>query len=96
MMTYGYSVREGKDPYVDLVDKAVNGFTASTTPGAFWVDILPVLQSVPSWFPGANFKRLAAEWRKDTMEMVEAPYAMVKEQVVSKFQLMLRSFMMLT
>lgn len=83
MMTYGYSVQEGKDPYVDMVDKAMENFTITTTPGAFLVDVLPILRHVPIWFPGAKFKKLASEWREEVTEMVEAPFAMVKQQVVS-------------
>ncbi|KAK7695619.1 hypothetical protein QCA50_000255 [Cerrena zonata] len=81
MITYGYSVTEGKDPYVDMVDKAMENFTVTTTPGAFLVDVLPVLRYVPSWFPGANFQKLAGIWRTEVTEMVERPFAMVKEQM---------------
>ena len=28
--------------------------------GAFWVEFLPILKYVPSWFPGAGFQRKAA------------------------------------
>ena len=84
MITYGYDVKEGKDPYVDMVDKAMENFTVTTTPGAFLVDVLPALRHVPNWFPGARFKALAAGWRSDLMEMVETPFAMVKRQMVGQ------------
>lgn len=60
----------------------MESFNATTTPGAFLVDILPILRYVPSWVPGAKFKGLAAAWRADVMEMVETPFAMVKQQMV--------------
>ena len=39
------------------------------TPGAFLVDIIPILKYVPEWFPGANFQRKAAMMRKHTAIM---------------------------
>ncbi|KAK7692050.1 hypothetical protein QCA50_005455 [Cerrena zonata] len=80
-ITYGYSVTEGKDPYVDIVDKAMENFSVTTTPGAFLVDVLPILRYVPSWVPGAKFQKLATEWRAETMAMAETPFAMVKQQM---------------
>ena len=41
MITYGYSVKEGGDPYVEVVEAAVNGFSESLEPGAFLVDLIP-------------------------------------------------------
>ena len=81
MIVYGYSVQEGADPYVDLADKALDEFAQATTPGAFLVDSLPILQYIPSWFPGAHFKSLAAEWREHVIQMVETPLNLVKKQL---------------
>jgi Cytochrome P450 len=33
---------------------------------------------VPSWFPGAEFKRIAASWGETLNEMAELPHRMVK------------------
>jgi cytochrome P450 len=38
---------------------------------------------VPSWFPGASFKKIAAEWRANLTEMTELPHRMVKEQIAN-------------
>ncbi|KAK7692059.1 hypothetical protein QCA50_005464 [Cerrena zonata] len=80
-ITYGYSVMEGKDPYVEIVDRAMENFSITTTLGAFLVDALPILRYIPSWVPGARFKKLAAVWRAETMAMAEMPFAMVKQQM---------------
>lgn len=46
---------------------------------------LPTLvKHVPSWFPGATFKRQAAEWRKATTAMVEVPFKAVRSAMVSR------------
>ena len=63
MMSHGYTVKEERDPIVSLVDLATEQFSESTRPGAFFVDVLPALRYLPSWFPGAGFKRYAAKVR---------------------------------
>ena len=40
-MGYGYHVKDGADPLVQLVDRALDGLTAAATPGSFLVDIVP-------------------------------------------------------
>lgn len=82
-MAYGYEVQEGRDPYVDLVEVAVDQFSASTRPGAFLVDIFPFLRYVPSWVPGANFKRTAVSWGKTLNDMVDVPFELVKRRMAS-------------
>lgn len=41
-ISHGYEVREENDPFVDLADQALQQFSASTAPGAFLVDLLPI------------------------------------------------------
>lgn len=46
----------------------------------------PVTQTVryiPTWFPGAGFKRTAEGWKKDLLSLSERPYAFVRAQVES-------------
>ncbi|KAG1886216.1 cytochrome P450 [Suillus subluteus] len=61
----------------------MNGISQATTPGAFMVDILPLLAKVPAWFPCAGFQRIAREWRETLEEMVSAPHKLVKEQMAA-------------
>ncbi|KAF7368440.1 Cytochrome P450 [Mycena venus] len=46
-------------------------------------DLIPALKYVPSWFPGAEFKRKARQWRDVTHELVEAPFTEVKRNVAA-------------
>ena len=79
---YGISVKESDDPYITMAEIALHGITQAGTPGAFWVDLFPVLKYVPSWFPGAGFKRKAAYWREAINTMAERPFRHVQEQLV--------------
>lgn len=38
---------------------------------------------VPSWFPGASFKKIAQEWRANLTEMTELPHRMVKSSITN-------------
>lgn len=40
------------------------------------------VQYLPSWMPGAGFKRQAAIWHKWVMDMTIVPYAAVKNDLV--------------
>ncbi|KIJ20113.1 hypothetical protein PAXINDRAFT_166256 [Paxillus involutus ATCC 200175] len=82
-ISHGYQVKENQDPFVDLADKAVDQFSASTVTGAFMVDVIPALQHVPSWVPGAGFKLKAKEWRATLEQMVQQPYQFVKDQMAA-------------
>ncbi|KAJ3530717.1 hypothetical protein NM688_g7672 [Phlebia brevispora] len=42
------------------------------------VEFIPALKYLPSWFPGAGFKRQAEKWRKAAMGMIELPFDAVK------------------
>jgi len=80
---YGITVLEHDDPYISIAEEAFEGVAEAGVPGAFLVDLLPALKYVPSWFPGAGFKRKAARWRACISELLERPYHRVKRELVS-------------
>ncbi|KAJ7699218.1 hypothetical protein B0H17DRAFT_1129295 [Mycena rosella] len=45
-------------------------------------NIFPILKHLPNWFPGAGFKRQAAEWRKFPRALLEMPFAETKRQIL--------------
>jgi hypothetical protein len=57
-------------------------FIIATKPGAFYVDVLPILQYAPSWFPGAIYKRSLPIWRKWIRNLLDEPVRVVKEELV--------------
>lgn len=40
-VAYGYTVQEGKDPFVELAEKTMSMVSRLATPGAFLVDLIP-------------------------------------------------------
>jgi len=75
---YGLHVKPKDDPYAALVETAASGIVESLTPGAFMVDLLPILRFIPKWFPGASFKRKAAIWEKELEDSCRIPYEFVR------------------
>ncbi|KAJ7764381.1 cytochrome P450 [Mycena metata] len=80
-VTYGIDVQPVNDPYVSLARAAVAPLSIAGVPGKYLVDSLPILKYVPSWFPGAGFKRDAARWSKLARQMADVPLAETKRQI---------------
>jgi hypothetical protein len=79
---YGITVQNSDDPYISIVEEVLNGVAEVGIPGAFLVDLFPILKYVPSWFPGAGFQKKAAHWRELIHIMVDKPFCHVQEQLV--------------
>ena len=82
-VTYDITVKDSDDPYITTAEIALDGFAEAGIPGSFVVDYLPFLKYIPSWMPGAGFKRKAAHWARANEEMCEKPFLHVKDQLVS-------------
>ncbi|KAJ7065520.1 cytochrome P450 [Mycena amicta] len=80
-IAYGIKVPEA-DPYINMIEEAMHALAKATIPGAFLVDTFPALKYVPSWFPGASFKRRAAYWRKGTKEALELPFEETRKNMM--------------
>ncbi|KAE8385720.1 cytochrome P450 [Aspergillus alliaceus] len=79
-VAYGYTIQpHGPDPLVDLANEAMDLFCEAIAPGRWLVDTLPILKHVPSWFPGAGFKKTGEAMRKVMIETIERPYQLVKQ-----------------
>ena len=81
-MTYGITVRPKNDPYIKIAEEAIEAITELLIPGAFLVDIIPILKYVPEWFPGAKFQSKAAVMRKHAAIMRNATFAATEELMV--------------
>ncbi|TFK29251.1 cytochrome P450 [Coprinopsis marcescibilis] len=82
-ISHGYEVRETNDPFVELAGRATEQFSLATAPGGWLVDVIPALKHLPVWFPGAGFRSRANEWSQTLVQMVEQPYAFVKQQLAN-------------
>ena len=78
-MTYSINIQPYNDPHVKIVEEAVRSTAELLIPGAFLVDIIPILKYVPEWFPGAKFQRKAAIMRKHAVKMRNTLFAAAKD-----------------
>ncbi|PCH33770.1 cytochrome P450 [Wolfiporia cocos MD-104 SS10] len=81
MNIYGHRVAPEGDVFVTLADNALGTLARCGIFGTYLVDYIPLLRHVPTWLPGAEFKRKALEWRKLSLGMLNKPFEMVKERV---------------
>ncbi|KAH9917068.1 cytochrome P450 [Fomitopsis serialis] len=63
---YGHTVTSPDDEYLHVIEKAVEETMHLSAPGTTPVDFIPSLRYLPTWFPGAGFKRKAV-WIKRTV-----------------------------
>lgn len=78
---YGFDIALENDPLVKIEEEAVESFTRVFVPGKYAVDIIPALKFVPDWFPGAEFKRIAAHGRKIATAIVNVPFERAKQEL---------------
>ena len=81
-MTYSINVQANNDPYIKIAEEAVAATAEFLIPGAFLVDIIPILKYVPEWFPGAKFQKKAAVMRKHAEILRNATFAATEKLMV--------------
>ncbi|TCD67633.1 hypothetical protein EIP91_012198 [Steccherinum ochraceum] len=80
---YGYQVTGANDPSLQLASECVDILSNHiASGGGIWpVDIIPALQYLPTWMPGAGFKVKAATWKAKMEEFVDKPYEALKQRM---------------
>ncbi|KAF8514704.1 cytochrome P450 [Hysterangium stoloniferum] len=81
--TYGITVLPENDPYLNLAEAAMAIIARVAQPGAFLVDVLPILKYIPEWMPGAGFQKEAKAGRKMILDTAEVPFKAVKDMLSS-------------
>ncbi|KAJ7187835.1 cytochrome P450 [Mycena filopes] len=76
--TYGITIDGPSDQFILLSQQTHETIQHAVVPGTFLVDIFPILKYVPSWLPGAGFKRLAHLANSRRHNMVNAPFQISK------------------
>ncbi len=80
-VVYGIELAEG-DKFLSIAKKGADIFSKALSPGRYLVELFPVLAHLPTWFPGAKFKRDAAKWLPDSSAVHRVPYNTVKRAMV--------------
>ncbi|KXN83648.1 O-methylsterigmatocystin oxidoreductase [Leucoagaricus sp. SymC.cos] len=82
-LTYDHEVESEDDYYVALADRALKGLLQVVHVGASIVDIFPILKYIPTWFPGAGFKKEAQIYYKWTKDLRDVPFDRAKKEMSS-------------
>ena len=84
-MMYSINIHPYNDPYIAIGEEAMEAIAELLVPGAFFVDIIPILKYVPEWFPGAKFQTKAAMMRKHAAIIRNTTFAATEELMVMWF-----------
>ncbi|CAL1711926.1 unnamed protein product [Somion occarium] len=80
-VTYGMPVKLADEGYIADAELTTKTVTMATFPGAYLVDLLPFLKYLPSWFPGAGFKKEGEYGYKLISKHVTRPFNYVREKL---------------
>jgi len=80
-LSHGYITHEGDDPLVELAELANSQLSKAIVAGGHYVDLFPFLKYIPSWFPGAGFKKRAKEYTAVVHDLLEIPHNYVISQL---------------
>ena len=71
---FGIDVEDEENEIIRTVDLALEGAGEAFVPGRFFVDLIPPLRHIPSWFPGAGFQKQFAVWRDAAYLLKDLPF----------------------
>ncbi|KAI3611320.1 cytochrome p450 [Moniliophthora roreri] len=80
---YGIDVLPENDPNIQHADDVIKDLATAFNPASYLVNLLPSLQYIPEWFPGAGWKIKLKAWRKASSELRNAPFEELKERVAN-------------
>ena len=73
-VAYGIDVVESNNEYYERLEQINAVGEAISVPGRFPVEGIPSLVHLPSWFPGAGFKKYAADAKSFLDENIDKIY----------------------
>ncbi|OSD02925.1 cytochrome P450 [Trametes coccinea BRFM310] len=82
-VVYGLDAAHGDKKYYKLAERLANIAEDISTPGQHIVEAFPSMQWLPSWFPGAGFKQLAASWKQEIAAIRDHLYESAKEAMAT-------------
>ncbi|KAH9929348.1 cytochrome P450 [Fomitopsis serialis] len=80
---YGHRVMSSDDPYIHIMDLAMELTTALSPAGGTVVDFFPILKHIPTWLPGMSWKRKAEDAKIIVMDARLRPYHMARDAVAA-------------
>ncbi|CAE6444830.1 unnamed protein product [Rhizoctonia solani] len=82
-VVYGYEVTTSDDKLVEVVERAVAGFSQAAMISNYYVNVMPWLQHIPEWLPGTEWKQKANLWSSQTEDMLNVPFEWTKSRMAT-------------
>ena len=82
-MMHRFIVDEENDRLIDIAEKGMDSIAKAE--GFFLVNAFPWLKYLPSWLPGAGFKRLGNMWKSANQRLRNEPFEATKKTVEKVF-----------
>ncbi|KAG2358710.1 cytochrome P450 [Suillus spraguei] len=82
-LAYGWKATENVDYFIDILLEGTKISLTLTQPGRWLVEVIPLLRFLPSWFPGAGFKRVAFDIGEKLSRIDTVPFNWTKQQIHS-------------
>ncbi|KAG9095310.1 hypothetical protein FRC06_009939 [Ceratobasidium sp. 370] len=77
---YGHTAKDSNDKFIRSAEEYMIAIGEATVPGRWLVETIPLMRFIPSWIPGAGFKRQAEAWGRMTTKYRQGPFdAVVKK-----------------
>jgi hypothetical protein len=73
-LAYGFPIKPRGDPHLDLAEATIKMVGEIITPGANFIDVLPILKYLPTWAPGTSNNRKAKEYSYMSERCRSAPF----------------------
>ncbi|KAG1805788.1 cytochrome P450 [Suillus subaureus] len=82
-LAYGWKVIDNDDYWIRRLQDAFESSAILSQPGRWFVEVMPSLRFLPSWFPGAGFKRVAFQIGQRLGRVNGTPLNWTKQQIQS-------------
>ncbi|RXW20708.1 hypothetical protein EST38_g5165 [Candolleomyces aberdarensis] len=82
-VAYGFDDISRNETLIHNAEALILGFFEAVVPGRFLVNISPSLRHVPSWFPGAGFKRFFSDLSHISFETLYPPFEGAKHDIAN-------------
>ncbi|KAG1884670.1 cytochrome P450 [Suillus subluteus] len=82
-LAYGWKVIDNDDYWIRKLQDGFESSAVLSQPGRWFVEVMPSLRFLPSWFPGAGFKRVAFHIGQRLSRLDGTPFNWTKQQIQS-------------
>ncbi|KZW03029.1 cytochrome P450 [Exidia glandulosa HHB12029] len=82
-LSFGMDAAPKNDPWIQLAVDVVEVGSQVSSFGMYLVDWMPSFKHIPSWFPGAKFKRDGLAWRGIQSRSKNVPFEEVKRNMAA-------------